>query len=134
MLMKFKKSVRVEAGLHQIDIAPLIDCVFLLLIFFMLTSSFIIIPGVNVKLPKALAPEEIDARSLTVVISSEDIIYLKGKPLTMNEVEGFIKEGKYTSIFIKADRDASLGVVVKIWDVCKRFGIEKIGIATTYDE
>ena len=132
--MKFRKSARVEAGLRQIDIAPLIDCIFLLLIFFMLTSSFIVIPGVNVKLPKALAPEEIDVRSLTVVISSEDIVYLEGKPLTVKEVENFIKKGKFASIFIKADRDASLGVVVKIWDVCKRFGIEKIGIATTYDE
>lgn len=132
--MKFRKSARVEAGLRQIDIAPLIDCIFLLLIFFMLTSSFIVIPGVNVKLPKALAPEEVDARSLTVVISSEDIIYLEGKPLTVKEIEDFIKEGKFASIFIKADRDASLGVVVKIWDVCKRLGIEKIGIATTYDE
>ena len=132
--MKFRKSARVEAGLRQIDIAPLIDCIFLLLIFFMLTSSFIVIPGVNVKLPKALAPEEIDVQSLTVVISSEDIVYLEGKPLTVKEVENFIKEGKFASIFIKADRDASLGVVVEIWDVCKRFGIEKIGIATTYDE
>ena len=132
--MKFRKSARIEAGLRQIDIAPLIDCIFLLLIFFMLTSSFIVIPGVNVKLPKALAPEEIDTRSLTVVISSEDIIYLEGKSLTVKEVEDFIKEGKFASIFIKADRDSSLGVVVKIWDVCKRFGIEKIGIATTYDE
>ena len=132
--MKFRKSARIEAGLRQIDIAPLIDCIFLLLIFFMLTSSFIVIPGVNVKLPKVLAPEEIDTRSLTVVISSEDIIYLEGKPLTVKEVEDFIKKEKFASIFIKADRDASLGVVVKIWDVCKRFGIEKIGIATTYDE
>ncbi|MDP8290226.1 MAG: biopolymer transporter ExbD [Candidatus Susulua stagnicola] len=132
--MRFRKSARVEVGLRQIDIAPLIDCIFLLLIFFMLTSSFVVIPGVNVKLPKALAPEEIDTRSLTVVISSEDIIYLDDKPLTIKEVEGFITKRKFNSIFIKADRDASLGVVVKIWDACKRFGIEKIGIATTYDE
>lgn len=132
--MKFRKSARVEAGLRQIDIAPLIDCLFLLLIFFMLTSSFIVIPGVNVKLPKALMPEEVDTRSLTVVVSSEDIIYIDGKPQTVKEVEDLIKSKKYSSIFIKADRDASLGVVVKIWDACKRFGIEKIGIATAYEE
>lgn len=132
--MKFRKSARLEAGLRQIDIAPLIDCVFLLLLFFMLTSSFVVIPGINVKLPKMLTSEEIDSRSLTVVISSEDIIYLEGEPKTMEDVDAFIKKGKFKSIFIKADRDASLGVVVKIWDVCKRFGIEKIGIATTYQE
>lgn len=132
--MKFRKIARIEAGLRQIDIVPLIDCVFLLIIFFMLTSNFIIVPGVNVKLPKVLKPEEVDARSLAVVISSEDIIYIDSKPYTIDEVEDFIKEGKQSSIFIKADRDASLGVVVKIWDACKRFGIERIGIATTYDE
>lgn len=132
--MRFKKNARVEAGLRQIDIVPLIDCVFLLIIFFMLTSSFIIVPGVNVKLPKALKPEEVDVRSLTVVISSEDIVYIENKPYTMSEVESLIKEGKHGSIFIKADRDASLGIVVKIWDACKRFGIERIGIATTYEE
>ncbi len=132
--MKFRKNVRVEAGLRQIDIAPLIDCIFLLLVFFMLTSSFIVIPGINVKLPKALAPEEIDTQSLTVVISSEDIIYLEGKPFTVKEVQEYMKEGKYGSIFIKADRDASLGTVVRIWDICKHLGIEKIGIATTYED
>lgn len=132
--MRFKKSVHLEAGLRQIDIAPLIDCIFLLLIFFMLTSSFIVIPGINVKLPKALTSEEVDRRSLIVVISSEDIIYLEGKPYPIKEIEDFLKKANYNSIFIKADRDASLGAVVRIWDICKRLGIEKIGIATTYEE
>ena len=132
--MKFRKSARIEAGLRQIDIVPLIDCVFLLLIFFMLTSSFIVIPGINVKLPKALTADEIDSGSLTVVISSEDIVYLDGKPYSTKEVDAYIRKKNYQAIFIKADRDASLGAVVQIWDMCKRFGIEKIGIATTYEE
>ena len=132
--MRFKKSVRVEAGLHQIDIAPLIDCIFLLLIFFMLTSNFIIVPGINVKLPKVSTSEEVDTRVLTIAISSEDIIYLEGKPCTIKEVEDYIRKRRQDSIFIKADRDATVGVVVRIWDLCKRFGIEKIGIATTFED
>jgi biopolymer transport protein ExbD len=132
--VKFKKRVRVEAGLRQIDIAPLIDCIFLLLIFFMLTSNFIVIPGINVKLPKALTSDEVDTQTLTVVISSEDIFYLDDKPVTLGELEGFLKGKKHSSIFIKSDRDASLGVVVGVWDLCKRCGIEKIGIATTYEQ
>jgi biopolymer transport protein ExbD len=131
--MKFKKSARVEAGLHQIDIAPLIDCIFLLLIFFMLTSNFVVMPGINVKLPKALTSEQVDVRSLTLVVSSEDIVYLQDKPYSFKEVEDLLKKNKYDSIFIKADRDASLGVVVRIWDICKKLEIEKIGIATTYE-
>ncbi|MBD3264342.1 MAG: biopolymer transporter ExbD [Candidatus Omnitrophica bacterium] len=133
--MRFKKSARVEVGLHQIDIAPLIDCVFLLIIFFMLTSSFVVVPGINVKLPKAITSESIDTRTLTIVISSEDIIYVDDSPYTVNEVENHIKKREgLDSVFIKADRDASLGVAVRIWDLCKRHGIEKVGIATTYED
>ncbi|MCF7908763.1 MAG: biopolymer transporter ExbD [Candidatus Omnitrophica bacterium] len=132
--MKFKKRARVEAGLRQIDIVPLIDCVFLLLIFFMLTSNFVVIPGVNVNLPKVLTSESVDGRTLTITISSEDIIYLKDKPYSLRDVEDFIKEEKISSIFIKADRDASFGIFTKIYDICKRLSIVKISYATTYDD
>lgn len=132
--MKFKKHVKVESGLKQIDIAPLIDVIFLLLIFFMLTSSFIVMPGINVKLPKAVTSDQVNTRTLTIVVSSEDIIYLKGDPRTPEELENMLKEDTYESIFIKSDRDASLGAVVSVWDICKKLGIEKIGIATTYEE
>ncbi|UCC95596.1 MAG: biopolymer transporter ExbD [Candidatus Omnitrophota bacterium] len=132
--MKFKKRVVTEAGLRQFDIAPLIDCIFLLLIFFMLTSSFVVIPGINVKLPKALSSDDVGTQTLTIVISSEDILYIQGQPKTLKEVEELLQHKKYASIFIKADRDASLGAVVGIWDACKRFEIEKIGIATTGGE
>ncbi len=91
-------------------------------------------PGINVRLPKALTSEEVNTQTLTVVISSEDIVYVEEDVLTMNEVEDLIKDNKYDSIFIKSDRDASLGVVVGIWDICKRSGVDKIGIATTFEE
>jgi len=131
--MKFKKRARIEAGLRQIDIVPLIDCVFLLLIFFMLTSNFVVIPGVNVNLPKVLTHESVDARTLTVTISSEDIIYVEDKAYALGDIEDFIKQEKFNSIFIKADRDASFGIFAKIYDICKRLGITKISYATTYD-
>jgi biopolymer transport protein ExbD len=131
--MRFRKSAKIEAGLHQIDIVPLIDCVFLLLVFFMLTSSFVDVGGINVKLPKTITSDEVDSRSLTVVISSEDIMYIAGKPHTAKEIEAFLKKDNYESIFIKADSNSSLGVVVEVWDMCKRLGIEKIGIATTFE-
>ena len=132
--MKFKHRMTVELGLKQIEITPLIDCVFLLLIFFMLTSNFIIIHGINVKLPKAESAEAIDSKTVTIVVSSEDIIYIADKALTHKELEGYLQSRKFESIFIKADEDASLGIVTQIWDVCRRLEIEKIGIATTYVE
>ncbi|MBU1112808.1 MAG: biopolymer transporter ExbD [Candidatus Omnitrophica bacterium] len=132
--MRFKKRARIEAGLRQIDIVPLIDCMFLLLVFFMLTSNFVVIPGVNIQLPKVLTAESVDTRTLTIIISSEDIIYVEDKPQSIKDTEAMIKKGKFSSIFIKADRDASFGIFAKIYDICKRLEIGKISYATTYDE
>ena len=61
--MKFKRHMELEHGLRQIDIAPLIDMVFQLLIFFMLTSSFIMQPGIKVNLPKAF-PMDTEPRQI----------------------------------------------------------------------
>lgn len=132
--MKFRRSVHIEAGLSQIDIVPFVNCIFLLLFFFILYSNFVYIAGVNVRLPKTITSDEVNFRSLTVVISAKDIIYVNSKPHSVSDIEDILKKQTYNSIFIKADRGASLGIVMEVWDVCKRLGIEKIGIATTYEE
>lgn len=132
--MRFKKRLTIESGLKQMDIAPLIDCVFLLLIFFMLTSNFVVVPGINVKLPKAVTSEVVNSKTLTIVISSEDLIYVEGKPFNLNELEEYLGRLKNTSVFIKSDKDATIGTVVGVWDICKKLGIGKIGIATTYQD
>lgn len=132
--MRFKQRVRLETGLKQIEITPLIDCVFLLLVFFMLTSNFIVVPGISIKLPKVSAPEMIETKMIAVTVSSEDIVYVENKVLTYKELERYLKKTGPKSIFIKADKDASLGVIVGIWDICKRLGIEKINVATTHKE
>jgi len=128
--VKFKRHVRLETGLKQIEITPLIDCVFLLLIFFMLTSNFIVVHGINIKLPKSSTSETVDNQNITIQVSSEDIVYINGEPLTYMELKDFLSDKSLESIFIKADKDATLGVVTEIWDICRQVGIEKIGIAT----
>ena len=128
--MKFNRRINTTSELEQIEITPLIDCVFLLLIFFMLTSNFVTTSGITIKLPKASIHQAVDAKNITVSVSSEDIIYIRGSVFTYTELENYLKKIKPKFIFIKADRDASLGAVVGIWNVCKRLGIDKIGIAT----
>jgi biopolymer transport protein ExbD len=132
--MKFKRESKINAGLKEMDIVPLVDCVFLLLIFFMLSSNFVMVPGINIKLPKAISSEKVDSGPLTLIISSEDIIYLEGEPYTIKEIKNYFNQEKIKSVFLKADKGASLGTVVAIWDICKKLNINKIGIATTDQE
>lgn len=132
--MRFKRKIKSEELFKTIELTPLIDCVFLLLIFFMLTSSFILVPGINIKLPKAVTSQQLSIQRVVIVVTSEDIIYFENRPVTLKELFKILKEKKAEAVFIKADKDASLGRIVEIWDVCKKLGIEKIGIATTYKE
>ncbi len=130
--MRFKRHTRLEHGLGQIDIAPLIDIVFQLLIFFMLTSSFILQPGIEINLPKAVTSEIVEEENILITISGENIVYLNGKIVTFKELEKKLKKiiKKDQPLLIKADRRSSLGRVVEIWDLCREIGITKINIAT----
>ena len=129
--MKLKRRVFLEKG--RLDIAPLIDIVFLLLIFFMLTSSFIFQPGIKINLPKALTSEVIQRENLIIIITQDNSLYINERKISAEELASRLKiAGKESKpILIKADRKASVGKVVEIWDLCRAEGIQKINIATT---
>ena len=133
--MRFKGRMELEHGLKQIDIAPLIDIVFQLLIFFMLTSSFVMQPGIKVNLPKAVTSEVVKYENIEIMVTSESIIYLDGRIITMQEMKLLLKQAakRNQSILIKADKRASLGRVVEIWDMARDLGITQINIATNQE-
>jgi len=129
--MKFKRRVFLEKG--RLDIAPLIDVIFLLLIFFMLTSSFIFQPGIKINLPKAVTSEVIQRKNLIIVIRDDNTLYINKRVIDDEELLSRLKIAANESkpILIKADRKASLGKVVEIWDLCRSEGVQKVNIATT---
>ncbi|MBM3252658.1 MAG: biopolymer transporter ExbD [Candidatus Omnitrophica bacterium] len=133
--MRFKRHLEIEKGLKQLDIAPLIDVVFQLLIFFMLTSSFIFQPGIKINLPKAVTSEIVKEKNLLITVTAENLIYLNNKPITtrelVNELRIASKENR--PLLINADRKASLGRVVEIWDLCRAQGISQVNIATNQE-
>lgn len=133
--MHFKKHMELEHGLKQIDIAPLIDMIFQLLIFFMLTSSFVMQPGIKINLPKAVTSEVLKYENITLVVSSENVTYLDGRVVTLLELKSLIKQvsRRQQSILIKADKRASLGRVVEIWDLCRDSGVSQVNIATNQE-
>ena len=135
LIMKLKKQAKLEYGLGLIDIAPLVDVVFLLLIFFMLSSSFTFQSGINVKLPKAVTSDILREENLIVTITSDNIIYLNNDVITLKELENRLSQSgtKTRPLLIKADRRASVGRIVDVWDLCRNLGIERINIATNQE-
>ncbi|MBU1061681.1 MAG: biopolymer transporter ExbD [Candidatus Omnitrophica bacterium] len=131
--MRFKRRVHVEKG--HLDIAPLIDCIFLLLIFFLLTSNFIFQPGIKINLPKAVTSEVVQENTLVITVTSDNRFYLNEAPITFVELKSKLKgmSSNQKPILIKADRDVALGKVVNIWDFCRDIGVTQINIATNQE-
>jgi len=134
MRLRQRKGLELEKG--QLDIAPLIDVIFLLLIFFMLTSSFIFQPGIKINLPKAVTSEVLHEQNVVITVTSQNLIYLRKKAVTSNELARRLKDvaKENKPLLIKADRKASLGRVVEVWDICRASGISKVNIATNPED
>lgn len=130
--MHFKRHIELEHGLRQIDIAPLIDTVFLLLIFFMLTSSFVVQPGIKINLPSAVTSEVVKPETIVIIVSSENVTYLNGRVTNFDEIKAIFKLAakRQQSVLIKADRRSSVGRVVEIFDLARDLGISQVSIAT----
>ena len=133
--MRFKRHRKLEYGQEQLDIAPLIDVIFQLLIFFMLSSSFTFQSSINVKLPKAVTSDVMKEKNVIITITNENIIYFNEKIVSPKELEKKLADvNKQRPLLIKSDRRASIGRIVDIWDLCRELGIERINIATTQEQ
>lgn len=116
--------------INYLDIAPLIDCMLLLLIFFLLTSSFIQEDkGFNVNLPKAAYAGQLNEKSLNVYLNSKGEVFLNDKKTTFSALKAFfLKSDK--NVNIKADKDVRLEKVTKIMDLARSCNIQNLSIAT----
>lgn len=122
----------------EVNIISLIDVVLLLVMFFMITTSFVAQPGIKVKLPQASAKEIRQEKELVVIISKNKKIYLNEDliffSLFPDRLGKALKKGNMPILIIKADELVPHGLVVKIMDIAKKTGIETLAIATRPDE
>jgi len=117
-----------------IPLTPLIDIVFLLLIYFLLTTNFMVEEGVNIKLPQAKASAPQIEEEITVYIDQEGRILLKNKevslPKLFDALKELIGENPEKVVMVKADRSVTVDKVVKVMDVAKAAGAGRLVLAT----
>ncbi len=128
--MRFKKRLKIEKGL--IDLTPLVNVFFLLLIFFLFTSSFIFQPGIKVNLPKAVTSEVIQQENVVLIITKDNKLYLNDREISEDELNSSLRLAakEKVPLLIKADSRAPLGRIVDVWDRCRNEGISQVNIAT----
>ena len=129
--IKLQKHVRVKKG--AIDMAPLVDVVFLLIIFFMLTSSFVSQPGIPVNLPKALTGQMLQQKKIVLTITKDNVFYLDNQKMDMKELKVELKKlaKGNESVYIRGDEQVTLGRIAEVWDLCRELGISQTNIAIT---
>lgn len=131
--MRFKRHIELEYGLRQIDIVAIIDIVLLLVIFLLLTSNFVMQPGgIKVSLPKAITLDMVRRENMEIVVSADSLIYINDKVISIQDLKNLLTQTvkRNQPILIKADKKASLGKVVEIWNLARDLGAIQINIAT----
>lgn len=132
--MRFRRPV--ERRETVFDLMPLLDVIFLLIIFFMLTTSFrAVFQGIKVDLPTTTTLQEKIEENIIVSIRKDNRIYLDKTQVTTSKLVSLLKKklgGKKGLVIINADKEVRHGKVVEVMDLAKQAGAGRLGILTSY--
>ena len=119
-----------------IDISPLIDCVFILLIFFIVTTVFVEEPGVEIFKPDATVDLDLEKNSVIIAITADNKVVYGGKELGVSGVGARVRallNKDELPVIIQADSRADHGVFSDVWSEVKNAGAKKISVSTRND-
>lgn len=129
--MKLERRYGRMTALNPISIA---DIVLLLIIFFLLTSTFVIQQGIRVRLPKAFSEESATPDRITITMTGEGQLFLEDGIVGLDMLEVLLEESLRELgnplVVIRADRTIIIEKVVRVMDIAREAGAEKLLIAT----
>lgn len=128
-----KKSLKPKEEEAAIDMTPMLDIVFIMLIFFIVTTSFVKESGVKVLEPKALTAVKKPTANIFIGITANSEIYMQKRKVKKDEVrttvETMLLENPESSIVIQADQLAKSGILLDVMDAAKAAGVKNISVA-----
>ncbi len=129
--MEFKGRTKAHI---RLNIAPLIDVVFLLLIFVMLSSHFVSQPGIKISLPEASTAKLHQQEDIVIYITEDSRLYLNEAEISLTELPERLKmkiaAAEKKTVIIKADEKIDLGLAVKVMDIAQQARTEGLVIST----
>jgi biopolymer transport protein ExbD len=119
----------------DINMSPLIDLVFLLLIFFMVTTSFVRETGIDVQRPSASTATLTENGNILVAISKEGTLHFDGKKIDLRSLRSHItralSENPEGAVVIVADKISYTGLVIQVMDQCRLAGAKRVSLAAS---
>ncbi len=117
----------------EIDMSPMMDMIFILLIFFIVTTSFVKESGVEVNRPVANTTTEKEQTNIVISITKDGEVIIEKNIIDPRSVrakmERFLSEEPEGSVVISADRDSNTGIVITVLDACRLAGVKNISVA-----
>ena len=120
----------------EINLSPMIDCIFILLIFFIVTTVFVEEPGVEIVKPAAFLDADLEKNSIIIAISADNKVIYGGKELGVSGVGARVRAllaKDDLPVIIQADVAAEHGVFSDVWSEVKNAGAKKISVSTLND-
>ena len=129
--MKFRRK---DEANNQIDISPLIDMVFILLIFFMVSTTFVKDMKLNLDRPGASMAEAASSKSIRVYIDKSQNVYLEGNRIRIWTLQSKLRElfqsKAQKSVLVVIDKKVPAERLIRVVDYCKLAGAKDVGVAT----
>jgi len=135
--VRFTSDSNVEDQDVEINLTSLVDVVFLLLIFFMVSTTFNDTQGINVKLPTASTnpPQTETQKDIAISIDATSNVFLGSNKVALSQLLAELRtvqnKGAVQTVILRADKSVNHGTVVEVMDTIREAGIGKIAVATT---
>ena len=122
----------------EVNVTPMLDVVFIMLIFFIVTASFVKESGIDVTRPDAATAERKQRASILIAISKNNEVWIQKRRIDVRavraNVERLLAENPQGSVVIQADEKSENGLFVKVMDQARLAGAQSIAIAARRDE
>jgi biopolymer transport protein ExbD len=131
--MKFKRNLTAK---HNIDMIPMIDVVFQLILFFLVSTTFAMLPGISLNLPESSTTEAAEITPLSVTIINRDELYLNKDKIPFDHLESALvniyteEQFKTQNITLEADESVPYGLIIEVLDILRKSGFQNINLHT----
>jgi biopolymer transport protein ExbD len=132
--MRFRRKFEPQAS---INLVPMVDVVFQLVLFFLVSTTLALVPGIRLKLPASGTTERMQMRQLVVTVASATELYLNQEPVAspaaLNERLAAMDKAERAaleSVIIEADQQVPYGLMVEVLDALRRNGLKDVGLRT----
>jgi biopolymer transport protein ExbD len=132
-MRKLYSRLKMDDDTQNVDMTPLIDMVFILLIFFIVTSVFSKDKGMDIERPSQQSAGKVASQNIMITLTETGKLRADGRDISFNSLRSYVSKKMKTknqAIVIMADVDADVGDLADIMDECRLAGAKKISLAT----